>query len=206
MRRFSKRESEEPTFVNLYGADLSPHPYFAMRFEVNGAKDFPLKEKHHLPLPFENSPRHNLYIGWSVDGLYIAVSYPKKRFEIDPQNPKRGDCIELFFDTRDQKSSHIITPFCHHFLFTPEPIHGLFGKEITRFRGDESHDLANPHDFKVSKNKDLIQIFIPSHALYHFDPQEFKRLGFNAVIHQADEEPLKLTSEAPNHWVSLSLI
>lgn len=141
-------------------------------------------------------------MGWSQEGLYIAVTYPKMVFEVDPVKYQNGDAIELFFDTRDQKKGTHMTPFCHHFLFYPEKVAGLYGKEVTTFRGDEKHDLANPYDLKLERSGKFLQIYIPSHALHGFDPSLFNRLGFNYILHQKGEEPKQLTALAPSAWSS----
>lgn len=156
-------------------------------------------------------------LGWNEEGLeaYIKVNRPFKRAfypEVD-----RGDSVELFIDTRDVKTSGFNTRFCHHFFFLAEGVEGHFAGEITKFRTEDVHPLCDPSDLKV---KSLVQssgyilnIFIPSHCLYGYDPDQFKRLGFAYRINQADGFSQHYTvvtedfpiEQQPSLWGSLIL-
>lgn len=156
-------------------------------------------------------------LGWNEEGLeaYIRVDNPFKRaFYPDVE---RGDSVELFIDTRDVKTAGFNTRFCHHFFFLAEGVEGHFAGEITRFRTEDTHPLCDPSELKV---KSLVQssgytlnIFIPSHCLYGYDPDQFKRLGFSYRINRADGFPQHFTvvtedfpvEQQPSLWGSLIL-
>lgn len=157
-------------------------------------------------------------IGWNEEGIeaYLQVNSSFKRVfypEID-----RGDSVELFIDTRDVKTAGFNTRFCHHFFFLPEGMHGHFAGEITRFRTEDVHPICDAKELKV---KSLLQssgytlnIFIPCHCLYGYDPDQFNRLGFSYRINRTegfsqhftvttDDFPIE---QQPSLWGSLKLI
>ena len=108
---------------------------------------------------------------WSPSGVFLEIGV---KLAIE-----EGDFLDLFIDTRDLKNSNVITRFCHHFIIYPEEEGGV---EVTRFRGDDSHELADPSLFSVKttvkRSSYTFEIGIPKEALYGYDPTEFKRLGF----------------------------
>lgn len=172
--------------------DLSPDLFFA--FEA-GFRSVGLPRKlgkgHLLPDLSGLSGRESfarLLGGWSSEGLTF-------RFDLDAPvqqsffpDIKRGDGIELFIDSRDDKSGSYNTRFCHHFFFLPQEVDGQDRGEITRFRGEEGHDLADPSrlEMEVTKKKGsyAVDIFIPANCLHGFDGQVGYRLGFSYLAHR----------------------
>ncbi|QVL57442.1 MAG: hypothetical protein KFB93_08720 [Simkaniaceae bacterium] len=143
---------------------------------------------------------------WSPTGLFLEML---AKLAID-----EGDFLELFIDTRDLKNSNVMTRFCHHFIFYPEEEVGI---EVTRFRGDDSHEIADPSLFSVKttvkRSSYLFEIGIPKEALYGYDPAEFKRLGFTYRFQKKNGEKMhfNLSSDFfhiekhPALWASLNL-
>jgi hypothetical protein len=156
-------------------------------------------------------------MGWNEEGLelYICVNRPFRR-AFYPQ-VDRGDSIELFIDTRDIKTSGFNTKFCHHFFFLAEGVEGHFTGEITRFRTEDTHPLCDPNDLKVKSlcqsGAYVLNIFIPSHCLHGYDPEQFNRLGFSYRINQAEGFPQHFSvvtddfpiEQQPSLWGSLTL-
>ncbi|MDB2613761.1 hypothetical protein N9Y92_01215 [Chlamydiales bacterium] len=173
----SSRGDQPPSIFDLSKTPLQGASFFHLRVDCRGALN-------KLPCPFSDE-----YIpvsfGWNRQEVELVFAYPSSKFHVDPKNFREGDAIELFFDTRDNKELFHPSRFFHHFLFYPEKVEGVFGKEITRFRGDETHDLADSSDLEVSGSRSL-KIVIPSHALFGYDPDQFKRLGFGYRIHFKD--------------------
>jgi len=206
-----KAKEAESSFLDLYDAPLEPSPFLHYRLPCQKARDFPLTEKHILPnLTYLGQSEYSIpvYMGWSFEGIYFTFAFDRTQFLVEPANIGQGDAIELFFATRDNKNLTYIGRFCHHFVIYPEKVGGMYGKEVTRFRGDEAHDLANPHEIQVSINQDKdLELFLPSHCLYGFDPSQFKRLGFTYQIHQEGEEIQQFTlCDYPHHFASMELI
>jgi len=211
-RRFH-REAEEPSYLNLYGEELDLPFFFRYEYPLHFFKELPLDDAHKLPVPHfsEEKPRHEVRLGWSYDGIACRVFYPKKTFKPGVD----GDAIELFFDTRDQQDAPYPTRFCHHFLLFPEPIQGIAGREVTRFRGDETHPHADPNLFEVSTKSAFtgtyVDIFIPKDAFFGFDPNQFNRIGFSYRISQEGALPESLVSSKelaslPSLWSTLVLV
>lgn len=156
-------------------------------------------------------------LGWNQEGLEacVRVSYPFERAYYP--DVFRGDSVELFIDTRDVKTSGFNTRFCHHFFFLAEAIEGHLAGEITRFRTEDAHPLCEPNDLKVKSflkpSSHTLNIFIPSHCLYGYDPDQFDRLGFSYRINRADGFPQHFTvvsedfpiEQQPSLWGSLKL-
>ncbi|MGE0197611.1 MAG: hypothetical protein AB7N99_09670 [Simkaniaceae bacterium] len=116
----------------------------------------------------------DLAVSWSPEGLSFTAQVKKI--------PEEGDYLELFIDTRDLKTTNSITRFCHHFLFYPEEVEGVQALEVTRFRGEDKHELADSSlfivDTTVKRASYEMEIGIPQEALHGYNPSEFKRLGF----------------------------
>jgi hypothetical protein len=206
------REDEEPSYLNLYGEELDLPFFFRYQFPLLFFSDLPLKEKYTLPLPTlsQQKARHEVRMGWSWEGISCRISYPKKEFRPDLE----GDAIELFFDTRDQKEAPYPNRFCHHFLIFPEPVAGQKGREVTRFRGDETHPYADPSLFDVhlkeEKGVTWIDIFLPREAFCGYDPGQFERLGWSYRILMEGSLPQQLIpvkeiASLPSLWATLLL-
>ncbi|MCP5505215.1 MAG: hypothetical protein H7A41_08710 [Chlamydiales bacterium] len=188
---------------------LSPAAFFDVRVAIPKADKKRSFRKGSLPdgsgLTGEGSLA-KVALLWSPTGLF---------FEVDVKLAmEEGDFLELFIDTRDLKNSNVITRFCHHFIFYPEEEEGM---EVTRFRGDDSHPLADPSLFSVKttvkRSSYLFEIGIPKEVLYGYDPLEFKRLGFTYRFQKksGEKQHFNLSSDFfhiekhPALWASLIL-
>ncbi|KIC77214.1 Uncharacterized protein DB41_CR00080 [Neochlamydia sp. TUME1] len=157
-------------------------------------------------------------LGWNEQGLecLVAVSQPfKQAYHPDVS---RGDSVELMIDTRDVKTSGFNTRFCHHFFFLPEAVDGIQAGEMTRFRTEDKHELCDANELKVnsqlSSQSYTLKIFIPSHCLVGYDPEQFDRLGFTYRVNRKNESPQHFSvvtrdfqiEQQPSLWSSLSLV
>lgn len=203
MRFRFKREESEPSIFDLAANPLVPIPLFKFKFPLHRFKEFPLLKQHELsdltPLN-ESEYTTPIFVGYDQNGLAFQIHFPKREFSCFPTNFKEGDALELFIDTRDNKQANYQTKFCHHFLFYPEQVEGIYGKEITRFRGEETHDLANPRSFQVTRREKrggtIMEIYIPKEALYGYDPDQFNRIGLTYRLHLKDHG-IQLFSTSP---------
>lgn len=138
----------------------------------------------------------------SFADLYAAWNFEKISFLIDVHVPfqkvgegdiRKGDSIELFFDTRDLKSKGVVSRFCHHFVFYPAQTQGFYGREVTRFRNEDVHRLSHPEDLtvtpKILNEGYRLEIEIPADCLTGFDPMSFPRIGFTYRINRTDAPP-----------------
>jgi hypothetical protein len=178
-------------------------------------------QKYGLPLTSELCGEWafaEVALGWSVEGIDAFISVDQPVHRVAYPNVTQGDSVELFFDTRDVKTSGFNTRFCHHFFFLPEAVEGEQAGEISRFRGEERHELCDPKELVVKASLKpsgyTLQIFIPRSCLYAYDPDQFDRLGFTYRINRASGPPqhFSIVSEdyaieqQPSLWSSLRLL
>lgn len=163
-------------------------------------------------------PFAEVSMGYNREGLefFVAVEQPVHR--VSYPNVTQGDSVELFIDTRDVKTSGFNTRFCHHFFFLPEAVEGHQAGEITRFRGEETHELCDPNELLVKSSCKssgyTLQAFIPSSCLHGYDPEQFKRLGFTYRINRSagPSQHFSVVSDAftleqqPSLWSSVKLV
>lgn len=159
-----------------------------------------------------------IWLGWSREGIeaFAAINEPYRQ-SVYP-DVTAGDCVELFIDTRDVKTSGFNTRFCHHFFFLPEAVDGHIAGEITRFRSEDMHELCDPVDLKVTSQMKAgsytMHIFIPNQCLCGYDPDQFDRMGFTYRINRGGGEPQHFSAvtdeyqieQQPSLWSSVKLI
>lgn len=199
---------------------LVPTHFFQIQLECFAGKR--LSDKHHLPdLSTLNGLRAfaDVYLGWSEEGIRVRVKIDEAFHEPDFPNFQTADSIELFFDTRDVKTTGYNTRFCHHFYFLPEPIQHngdrVQAGEATRFRTDDAHELCEAQKLEIKKiKKGIFDIFIPAECLHGYDPSQFDRIGFTYRINRikntsqyfsANDEDFSIEQQ-PSLWASLKLV
>lgn len=159
-----------------------------------------------------------VYASWNMDKLsFIIVSNVPFQGTGDGDF-RKGDSVELFIDTRDLKTKGVVSRFCHHFVFFPVQMQNFYGREITRFRGEDIHRLCHPEDLQVQADLDdrsyQLSIEIPAACLHGFDPLSFPRLGFTYRINRCKGLPqhFAVSSEEytieqhPATWGTLMLV
>ncbi len=128
-----------------------------------------------------------IMMGWNMQGLYLTVEVHQPFEHSSPTEVSRGDGIEIFIDTRDQKSYNI-TRFCHHFIFLPVAVDNVLSKEVTEFSIENKRKLADPIDLinNVTFNKKgyKMDICILEKALYQFNPIDIPTIGFTYLLHR----------------------
>lgn len=157
-------------------------------------------------------------MGWNSEGVEFFISVDQAVHRVAYPNITQGDSVELFIDTRDVKTSGFNTRFCHHFFFLPEAVEGQQAGEITRFRGEETHELCDPSELSVKASLKssgyTLQIFIPRSCLHGYDPEQFNRLGFSYRINRSSGPPQHFSvvsdeytiEQQPSLWGSVRLI
>jgi hypothetical protein len=159
---------------------------------------------------------------WNPSGLAVAVEVTGKSGPItrDPIGGSAGEGLTLWVDTRDTRTIHRATRFCHRFSFTLKPSReGLnvvvAQKPIARALADApSADLGS-----IATRADLIrggwrlEAFLPAEALNGFDPDTNRRLGVAYQVTDLEREDRFLTvgrdfpvGEDPSLWAVLELV
>lgn len=158
-------------------------------------------------------------LGWNQEGIESYISVDQAVGRLAYPNIRQGDSVELFFDTRDVKTSGFNTRFCHHFFALPEAVEGVQTGEITHFRNEEeSHELCDPKEILIKSASTstgyLIQLFIPRSCLHGYEPEQFDRLGFTYRINRSSGPPQHFSvttddyalEQQPSLWSSVKLI
>lgn len=192
---------------------LSPLQFFALSWDCPYLKGKMKKnEDTRLPVVSDLSAEESfaeLYMAWNEDNISM---------ELEVKDRTSEDVVELFFDTRDLKTKSHVSKFCHHFLFTPDLKEGSYGKEITRFYGDDLHPLCNLEELIIevdaSDRSYRMKIELPSQVLFGYDPRQFPRIGFTYKISRggAASQHFAVSSEEfsieqhPSLWATLNLV
>jgi hypothetical protein len=200
---------------------LSPLSFFSFKIPCFYSKSSLLGKKHLLPSFsdwLEEEEFAKVFFAWNEEELIlnaeVQTSYETSAFP----DYRKGDCIELFIDTRDLKQKTTVGRFCHHFVFFPEKVLNAFGREVTRFRADDMHPLCNPDDFMVEAeilpSHYRIHVQIPKNCLTEYDPKGLPRIGFAYQIHRCGQpsQHFNISSfemeieDNPHLWATLKLI
>jgi hypothetical protein len=164
----------------------------------------------------------NVRAAWSAAGLAIAVEVTGKLGPItrDPLGAAQGEGLQLWIDTRDTRTVHRATRFCHRFAFSLKVTAGSLSvvvaqKPIARALADAP--TANLET--IATRADLIrggwriEAFLPAEALNGFDPETNRRIGFAYQVTDLERDDRFLTvgrdfpiGEDPSLWATLELV
>lgn len=201
---------------------LSPVQFFGVNCDCYYFKRIFKPEKLYL-LPstadlLGESSFADVYVGWNMEKLVFFISVHSPFQNIGEGDFRKGDSVELFIDTRDLKTKGVVSRFCHHFVFFPVQVQNFYGREVTRFRGEDIHRLCHPEDLQVNADLDNhgyhLSIEIPAGCLYGWDPLSLPRLGFTYQINRTGGAPqhFAVSSEEyiieqhPATWSTLKLV
>ena len=169
----------------------------------------------------DNRPFAKLLASWDDSGLYFGLETSRKStYKIKPKEPEKGDCLVLWIDTRDLKDSHRANRYCHRFYFLPGG-RGSDGKQPigrhTHIDDAREQSPPCPEDqieigLRRLKRSFQMEIKIPAAGLNGFQPREFRRIGFNYNLHDAEKGHQSWTcdgdterSNDPSTWGTLEL-
>ena len=168
------------------------------------------------------SPYASLYMAWNDEGLYLGLHVKRKtRYRIDPRNPTRGDCLELWLDTRDVKDVHRATRYCHRFYFLPGgsgrdgkgPIGRQSAIEGAREQAPPCPEESILTGLRRLKRSYQMEIGLPAAGLNGYQPREFARLGFTYLLHDSEHGVQSWSAgrdvpvtEDPGTWGSVELV
>lgn len=202
---------------------FSPASFFQFMVEVPFREELPANayKKPYLLPDFSDFLDEESFakvaLSWGEKGLYLAFFIDKPFEDVDFPNIQSADAIELFFDTRDLKTSASIHKFCHHFIFLPKEVGEIRSVEVSKFRAEDAHPLVDPSLLQSSvefgKKSYEMRIFIPNEALFGFDPKQFTRIGFTYRIHGKGRNPQHFNlsfadynlERYPSLWATLKL-
>jgi hypothetical protein len=189
--------------------------YPAGAIAVDGACD-EWDDRHRLPdLALDGGTFATMWMAWSPEALWFAVRVERTRPpQVMPNRPAAGDCIELYIDTRDVRSAHRAGRYCHKFIMAPVGRSGRaqkpFFDHVDVARATASPPKVLPEQVELAAVVDRefysMEIRIPAEALFGYDIETNRRLGFAYVVHDI-ERPMQVwphESELPL-WVDPGL-
>ena len=148
-------------------------------------------------------------LAWNELGLgfQVEVRGKDKLLVGDVSRPRGSDGVTLWLDTRDSRTSHRASRYCHqfHFLATGGgPDHDEPAVVQTRIhRALEDAPLNNvaeiPLKVKTRAGGYLLETFLPASILLGYDPEQHPRLGFFYAVRDDElgEQLLSITPEFP---------
>ena len=154
-------------------------------------------------------------------GLQVEVRGKEQSPQGDAARPRSSDGVTLWIDTRDARTSHRASRYCHQFHFLPmgggpdhdEPV--FVQSKINRALHDAPLAPASGVPFQCAHIKGgyLLEAFLPAAVLYGFDPEQNPRLGTYFAVRDTElgEQVLSVGSdfpyaEDPSLWSVLELV
>jgi hypothetical protein len=208
---------------------LVPHRFlFRLTYPGRYLKGIPAEEGDRLlELPeacridnfAEMDEQHNfadVRVAWNEFGIGLQAEIKgKERLpEGNAGRLRSSDGLTCWIDTRDARTSHRASRYCHQFYLLPtgggpdgdEPVFSQ--AKINRALSDAP--LCNPSEvpFRCVRTKHgyIVEAFLPAGVLNGFDPEQNPRLGFYYVVRDAElgEQVLSVGPEFP-YWEDPSL-
>lgn len=159
-------------------------------------------------------------LGWNENGIGITLdvsgkTQPPRAQSID----LAGDGLTIWIDTRDARTAHRASRYCHEFRLCPH-----VGKSKTTSPRIIKRDIAMARDFSPAADEKIpiqsllhdtgyhLEAWIPAPHLNGFDPEQAPRIGFHAIL--TDEELGErfltvgtdfATDRDPSLWTTLEL-
>jgi hypothetical protein len=157
-----------------------------------------------------------LRLAWNEFGLGLQAEIKGKEQEpqCNGQRLRSSDGLSLWIDTRDARTSHRASRYCHQFHFLPrgrgpdgdEPVLGQ--TKINRALQDAPFCNPNEVPFRCHRIKKgyVLEAFLPGGVLYGFDPEQNRRFGFYYAVRDSElgEQFLSVGSDFP-YWEDPSL-
>ncbi|PCI77774.1 hypothetical protein COB21_02570 [Candidatus Aerophobetes bacterium] len=178
---------------------IAPLDCFAFDFVKKRSKAAaPLKAEKAQVLPsmdvFEKE-KDFAKLWWSVssDGIRVLIDVDKPLEKVFFPHQERGDSVELFIDTRDNKNSKVVTQYCHHFVILPEEKEEKSVFEVTRFHVYHTREFVDTSlselKKEIKKKRYKLSLFLPKQMLFGFDLENYTRIGFTYRINGFNKEP-----------------
>jgi hypothetical protein len=161
-------------------------------------------------------------LAWNERGLAVQVTVRGKEQPpvADPARPRHSDGLTLWLDTRDSRTAHRASRFCHQFHLLPtgggpdgdEP--AFVAAAINRAQQDAP--LADPAAALLRRSRVpsgyRLEAFLPAAVLNGFDPDQHPRLGVFYAVRDAELGEQLLGAgpdfpyaEDPSLWAVLEL-
>lgn len=147
-------------------------------------------------------------------GVQVAVKGKDQLLQGDVSRPRGSDGVTVWLDSRDARTSHRASRFCHQFHLLPtgggpdgdEPV--LTQTKINRALQDAPMVNLSEVPFRSARTRSgyVVEAFLSATVLNGFDPEQNRRLGFYYAVRDAElgEQVLSVGSDFP-YWEDPSL-
>lgn len=161
-------------------------------------------------------------VGYNASGLGVAFEVLDKVGPISPEPDRISgvDGVQVWIDTRDTRTVHRATRFCHRFAASLVPAKNravevsVSQKPIARAIADapiaKSGSILSKAERTLSGWR--LELFFPSEVLHGFDPETTRRFGFYYQVTDPDRGDQFLgvgrefpVGEDPSLWATLLL-
>jgi hypothetical protein len=162
-------------------------------------------------------------LAWNEAGLAVQLEVRGKDEPPagDASKPRQADGLTLWIDTRDARTSHRASRYCHQFHILPrgagpdrdEPV--VVQTKIARATQDAPTAPAGAVPFRARRRAGgyRLEAFLSSAALHGYDPEQNPRLGLAYLVrdNELGEQVLSVGSdfplaEDPTLWSVLELV
>ncbi len=168
------------------------------------------------------TPFADVRLAWNERGLAIqcAVRRKEQPLAADATRLRQSDGLTFWLDTRDARTSHRASRFCHQFHFLPagggpdrsDPV--FVQMKIHRAAQDARIVDSDAALLRVHRRGGYrLEAFLPAEVLTGFDPEQHPRLGFFYVVRDAEHGeqlagagPEFPYAEDPTLWSVLDLV
>jgi hypothetical protein len=171
----------------------------------------------------ERRPFADVRLAWNEGGLALQVEVRGKEQTTigDVARPRHSDGVTVWIDTRDARTSHRASRYCHQFHFLaagggPDKDEPAFAQsKINRAAQDAPTVAAETMPFQIVRRRDgyRLEAFLPTAALNGFDPEQNPRLGIYVAVHDRElgEQSLGVGgdfpwAEDPSLWSVVELV
>jgi len=168
-------------------------------------------------------PFADVYFAWDDDNLYIGLRVTGKRSPVDVDTIRfwRRDCIEVWFDLRNDKTLRSYNEHCHQFFFLPE---GRKANKELATAGECAQpgaaiqeNIYDHEDIEVAsvivQGGYSLEARIPRIVIPTYDPVNHPVIGFNYHINDTDgrSQWWSCGTDFPRHrdpgtWGSIELV
>jgi hypothetical protein len=155
-------------------------------------------------------------LAWNELGIGVQAEVRGKEQlpQGDVARPRGSDGLSVWIDTRDARSGHRATRYCHQFHLLAvgggpereEPV--LVQTKINRALQDAPLGSTSSVPFQCVRTRSgyVVEALLPAAVLNGFDPEQNPRLGFYYAVRDAElgEQVLSVGPEFP-YWEDPSL-
>jgi hypothetical protein len=141
-------------------------------------------------------PFAEVYLTWDYDNIYIGYEVKNKinPVDVDPVRFWSMDCMELWFDLRNEKPVRAYNEHCHHFFLLPKGCKkdnqlAIAGecREPGSAIQETIYDQEEIEIVSTIKPKGyIIEARFPRSVIPTYDPSEHPVIGFNYHINNTD--------------------